>query len=140
MTSQKPTELESLIGGGILLIILLIVGSLSNCDFNKETPEQIAEREAKAQKEKVKKEKEMVDGWFAGGSELSCEDNLKEKLRDPDSYQRNGDFLVVKNTGSEKTYNWRFRSRNGFGGYSNGIGMCIVTKNNGGTVNATMLE
>lgn len=82
----------------------------------------------------------MVDGWFSGGSELSCEDNLKEKLRDPDSYQRDGEFVVTSNNGTEKTYSWKFRSKNGFGGYSVGIGMCKVTKSNGGTVSATMVE
>ena len=59
-------------------------------------------------------------------------------MRDPDSYARNGDFTFPTNDGNKKVVTWEFRSKNGFGGYTPGIGMCLVTKEKGGTVKATV--
>jgi Na+-translocating ferredoxin:NAD+ oxidoreductase RnfG subunit len=143
MSAKKPTPKQEFIGCGVLVIlgiIIALIGSLSNCVSNTlEAPEQKAAKEKQERKEKAEKEKEIVNSWFNGGSNFSCEDNLKEKLRDPDSYQRSSDFMVTSNNGNEKTYTWKFRAKNGFGGYNAGIGMCVVTKKNGGTVSATML-
>jgi len=73
------------------------------------------------------------------GASYSCEDNLKKQLRDPNSYERDGDFTTPSNNDKEKVVTWEFRSKNGFGGLTNGIGMCLVTKKDGGTVKATVL-
>ena len=92
----------------------------------------------KALEESQRKEK-VVNEWFNGGSEYSCESNLKEQLRDPNSYERDGDFTTPSNDGKKRIITWKFRAKNGFGGYTPGIGMCLITKENGGTVKATTL-
>ena len=112
-------------GGVISLVSLLLVIS----SFTRvETPEQEATRK-----------EEEVSKWFDLGSSKSCEDNLKKQLRDPNSYERDKDFTTPTDNGNEKIITWEFRSKNGFGGLTNGIGMCSVSKKNGGTIKATIL-
>ncbi len=112
-------------GGVISLVSLFLVIS----SFTRvETPEQEATRK-----------EEEVSKWFDLGSSKSCEDNLKEQLRDPNSYERDKDFTFPTDNGNEKIITWEFRSKNGFGGLTNGIGMCSVSKKNGGTIKATIL-
>jgi len=112
-------------GGVISLVSLLWVISL----FTRvETPIQEATRK-----------EEEVSKWFDLGSSKSCEDNLKKQLRDPNSYERDKDFTTPTDNGNEKIITWEFRSKNGFGGLTNGIGMCAVSKKNGGTIKATIL-
>ena len=113
-------------GGVIFLVVLLwIISSFTRV----ETPEQ----------ERTRKEEE-ISKWFDLGSNRSCEDNLKEQLRDPNSYERDGEFVLSSNNGEVKIITWEFRSKNGFGGLTNGIGMCAVSKKNGGTYKATILS
>jgi len=140
--NTKPTEKINLTGCGVLLgmlAILVIVSSINIVSNTLETPEQKAAKQAQAQKEKVNKEKEMVDRWFEGGSEYGCEGQLKEQLRDPNSYERDGDFTTLSNDGVKRTITWKFRSKNGFGGYAPAVGICLITKEKGGTVKATVI-
>ena len=112
---------------------LLYLGVITLCVSyfviqGKETPE-----------EKAAKQAQVLNEWFNSGSDISCEGHLKEQLRDPNSYERDGDFTTPSSNDKEKIVTWKFRSRNGFGGLTNGIGMCLVTKKDGGTVKATVL-
>ena len=118
--------------GGLIAIVFggLIFSSVySNIQSSLETPEQ-----------KAQKEKEKVDEWYSSTSQYSCESNLKEKLREPGSYERDGDFTTPANDGSKKVITWKFRARNGFGGYNAGIGMCYVGKENGGTIKTEVIN
>ena len=63
-----------------------------------------------------------------------------EKLRDPNSYERDGEFTTPTDDGSKKVITWKFRAKNGFGGYNTGIGMCYVGKENGGTVRTELIN
>jgi hypothetical protein len=60
-------------------------------------------------------------------------------LRDPNSYERNGDVVLSSNNGKEKIITWEFRSKNGFGGYLVASGKCSITKQKGRTIKATVL-
>ena len=112
-------------GGVIFLVVLLwIISSFARV----ETPEQ----------ERARKEEE-INRWFDLGSNRSCEDKLKEQLRDPNSYERDGEFVLSSNNGEIKIITWEFRSKNGFGGLTNRTGKCFVSKKNGGTYKATIL-
>jgi hypothetical protein len=57
-----------------------------------------------------------------------CEEHLKEKLRDPSSYERSGEIKVIQDNGKEKGIAWNFRSRNGFGGMNAEEGVCLIKK------------
>jgi hypothetical protein len=114
-------------GGTILLIALIWI--FSGIQSSLETPEQ-----------KAQKEKEKVNKWYSSTSQYSCESNLKDKLREPESYVRDGDFTTPSDNGDKKIITWKFRAKNGFGGYNAGIGMCYVGKENGGTIKTEIVN
>lgn len=139
MISPKPKtpeeeQLEALskkvfnIGCGGFIGLIAVVWIFSAIQSAIETPEQKAAKQA-----------QVLNEWFLSGSDISCEGHLKEQLRDPNSYERDGDFTTPSNNDKERIVTWKFRSKNGFGGLTNGIGMCLVTKKDGGTVKATVL-
>lgn len=134
-------ELNKNIGNPVLpvfLIILTICGVISFIS-NQKTPEE--QQIAKMQEIKNEEQRKIVEvnDWYMNTSQFSCEDALKEQLRDPNSYERDKDFTFPTDNGNEKIITWEFRSKNGFGGLTNGIGMCAVSKKNGGTIKATIL-
>jgi len=129
MTSnQTPQSNGCLIGCGATILLIAVLGLIGSISSMMETPEQKAAKEA-----------QVLNEWFEGGSEYSCENQLKEQLRDPNSYERDGEFTTLTNDGIKRTITWKFRSKNGFGGYAPAIGMCLITKDNKGTVKATVL-
>ena len=139
--SNTQKEPNKNIGNPVLpvfLIILTICGVISFIS-NQKTPEE--QQIAKMQEIKNEEQRKMVvvNDWYMNTSKFSCEDKLKEQLRDPNSYERDKDFTTPNDNGDEKTITWEFRSKNGFGGLTNGIGMCDVSKKNGGTYKATIL-
>jgi hypothetical protein len=122
------------IGGPVVpvLVAILTIFGVINFISNQKTPEQIRVEE---QQRKIVE----VNDWYVNTSHFDCEGNLKEQLRDPNSYERDKDFTTPTDNGNEKIITWEFRSKNGFGGLTNGIGMCSVSKRNGGTIKATIL-
>ena len=66
-------------------------------------------------------------------AKIFCERLIKQQLRDPDSYQFVG-ATVISNSGSHDQYGEAlvsFRSKNGFGGYTNGQASCTAYEKNG---------
>ena len=92
-----------------------------------------------APKRAVDIEKETNE-WYVSGAYDLCEEHLKEKLRDPESYKRDGDFATTTDDGNKKELIWNFRAKNGFGGYNSSTAICNVSKKNGGTVSASMIN
>lgn len=113
----------------MLIAVSGLIGSISSLQEQNLTPEQ-----------KAQKEKEKVDEWYSSTSQYSCESNLKDKLREPGSYERDGDFTTPTDDGNKKVITWKFRAKNGFGGYNAGIGMCYVDKENGGTIKTEVIN
>jgi hypothetical protein len=113
-----------LVSLGIMFGGILLLASLPS--IFSESPEQ-----------KALKKAQVLNEWFNSGSDISCERHLKEQLRDPNSYERDGDFTTPTDNGKEKIITWKFRSKNGFGGLTNSIGMCLVKKD--GKYKATVL-
>lgn len=120
------------------------------CSINKSKDEckgyldEVNKQEQEAKKLEIaaaEQRKQELEGWLNGsGAEYSCEEALKNQLRDPDSYEREGEFTRDTPTdGYGKTLIWKFRAKNGFGGYNVSIGMCKVTPDNGGSVEASIL-
>lgn len=131
-STKKPENQGCLIGCGSFILLIAVVGligSISSLQEQNLTPEQ-----------KAQKEKEKVDEWFSSTAQYSCESNLKEKLRDPNSYERDGEFTTPTDDGSKKVITWKFRAKNGFGGYNASIGMCYVGKENGGTIRTELIN
>jgi hypothetical protein len=98
-----------------------------------ESQRRLAQWEAEKQAKRAE-EARKVDNWYANESQYSCEMDLEEKLRDPGSYKRDGDFITTDDDGSKKVIAWKFRAKNGFGGFNVGAALCSVSKENGGTV------
>ena len=90
--------------------------------------------------QKEQEEQAQLDNWYSETSRYSCESNLEKKLRDPDSYKRDGDFITASDSGSQKVITWQFRSKNGFGGYTSAVAMCYVGKESGGTVRTSIVN
>jgi len=87
----------------------------------------------------------QVNQWFAETAYYQCESDLKEKLKDPESYKRIGDFisgekLGARQTNTSKAIVWDFRSKNSFGGYVVASAVCGITKDNGGTNKVEILR
>jgi hypothetical protein len=113
---KSPAVKDVAVGCGCLtFLIILLFGACSSMIAPKETTQ-----------EKLLK-------WYSSTSNFSCERILKRSLRDPDSYKRESDFVSSSDTGSTKKVMWRFRSKNGFGGYMPGIARCFVSKDDTGT-------
>jgi Na+-translocating ferredoxin:NAD+ oxidoreductase RnfG subunit len=125
---EQAAEKVFNIGCGGFILFILVIWIFSAVQTAYETPEQKAAKQA-----------QVLNEWFESGSDISCENNLKEQLRDPNSYERDGDFTTPSNDGKKRIITWKFRAKNGFGGYTPGIGMCLITKENGGTIKATTL-
>lgn len=134
--SSIPNWFHKVFSGLLIMVLcgvvsVVVLSTLTSIrEANKvETPE-----------EKAKREESELEEWFNKYSQYSCESNVKAKLRDPDSYKRDGDFIITDNTGITKAVSWKFRARNGFNGYNVSAAVCIVKKENSGSVSTTIID
>jgi hypothetical protein len=109
-----------LIGCGAVIFLFATIGLIG---FISSSQEQSLKPE-----EKQQQEAEKQNEWYKENSHYLCEEHLKEQLRDPDSYKRNGDFSIIEDNGNEKGITWNFRAKNGFGGYNVSTGVCKIKK------------
>lgn len=84
--------------------------------------------------------KSKLDEWFDDYSADACEDNVKTKLRDPDSYKKIKMLMPTKISEGEKVVRWDFRARNGFGGYNVSTAECLIKKEGDGSILTTIRE
>lgn len=84
--------------------------------------------------------KSKIDEWFDDYSLSDCEENVKSKLRDPDSYKKIQLLLPTRVNDKEKILRWDFRSKNGFGGYNLSTAECIVRKEGNGSISTNIKE
>ena len=118
-----------LVLGGIGILLLVVFISNLGETTKKETPAELA-----------KKEQDKLNNWFNNYSQYSCEDDVKNKLRNPSSYERDGDFIITDNTGLKKAVSWKFRAENGFGGMNVSAAICVVKKQNYGNITTTIID
>lgn len=109
--------------GFVVVLIMFVMGAMNAVNNRNE---QIAEEASPEYK--ARQRAEEINDWYNNLSQYSCEDNIKEKLRDPSSYTRDTDFLTTDDTGSKKGISWKFSSKNGFGGYNDAAAICLVSK------------
>jgi len=110
-----------MMGAGLATFILLgIIGFIGN---NLPTKKLSPEEETAAKKE-------QVEEWYKDKSHQSCEDGLKKDLRNPETYRRDGEIGILKDSGKEKTIIWKYRAENGFGGMNVSVVTCNI-KNDG---------
>lgn len=111
----------------VLIAVVLIFSSIQSA---LETPEQ-----------KAAKQTQELNRWFGSASHIDCEYHLKEQLRDPNSYQKGGNFITPPSKdGKTRLITWKFRSKNGFGGYTAATAMCLISKEDGGKVVASVIS
>jgi hypothetical protein len=121
-TPQKPNGCLIGCGGFILLCAVFgLIGSLTTIQETAKTPEQ-----------KKQEQEQKLNEWYNETSSYSCERSLKEDLRNPNSYERSGDFITTNDDGNKKVVMWKFRAENGFGGMNVAAAMCSIYKKNGG--------
>ena len=85
----------------------------------KLTPEQRKELE-------LKERNKFTQDWYDSQSHKTCEDEFKKNLRNPSTYSRDGDIVVVKDDGKQKTILWKYRAENGFGGLNYSAITCFI--------------
>ena len=69
-----------------------------------------------------------VKEWLEKDANGACEGQLKEGLKDPWSYRRNGDIYISNDSDSERVLSWEFRAKNGYGGYTISTAKCRINK------------
>lgn len=111
-----------MVGG--LFFLFAILGLISSLTTTLET--------AKTPEQKKQEQEQKVNEWYNETSPYSCERSLKEGLRNPNSYERSGDFTTASDDGNKKVVIWKFRAENGFGGMNAAAAMCSISKKNGG--------
>lgn len=131
---EKPKKNGCLTGCGTLIIMFIVVGIfgsvLSSLNKKNLTPEQ-----------KALEAKEQADDWYNIRSRFSCERELKNDLREPNSYERMSDFITtIPNKPNTKIVSWKFRAKNGFGGYTVGAGVCTISREDGGTFDVRIVN
>ena len=84
--------------------------------------------------------KTRLDEWFDDYSLSDCENNVKSRLRDPDSYRKIQMLLPTNVSDDEKILRWDFRAKNGFGGYNVSTAECIVKKEGNGSISTNIKE
>jgi len=142
--TPPPTKKNTTLGY-FLLFGTIFFGFIACTGIVNQKPKELTEAEKKANVVKAEAEKKAnavkeTDEWFPSTSHFTCDRVLKEQLKDPDSYRRSGDFIITKSTDTTKTIIWKFRAKNGFGGYNVSAAACDITKENGGTVRSYILE
>ena len=131
--TPPPTKKNTTLGY-FLLFGTIFFGFIACTGIVNQKPKELTASEKKAEALKI------TDEWFPSTSHFTCDRVLKEQLKDPDSYRRSGDFIITKSTDTTKTIIWKFRAKNGFGGYNVSAAACDITKENGGTVRSYVLE
>jgi hypothetical protein len=119
---------------GVAVATFSIAGIISLFPENELFQRKAETKSEDNQKEKDRLAKEQsVDNWYKYSSHYDCEKELKNNLRDPDSYKRDGGFTTLMDNNFEKAVFWKYRARNGFGGYDMQNAMCSITKQDTGT-------
>ena len=131
--TPPPTKKDTTLGC-VLLVGTILFGFIACTGLVNQKPKELTDAEKKANAVKE------TDEWFPSTSHFTCDRVLKEQLKDPDSYRRSGDFIITKSTDTTKTIIWKFRAKNGFGGYNVSAATCDITKENGGSVRSYVLD
>ena len=124
MTTNPQKTNGCLSGCGTLVLLFAVFVLIA---FLIKTPET-----AKTPEQKKQEQKQELNEWYNEISPYSCERSLKEELRNPNSYERSGDFITTSDNGNKKVVIWKFRAENGFGGMNVAGAMCSIYKKNGG--------
>ena len=95
---------------GLFTLAVLLAGLMARCNSVTSTPPTPSD-------------------WLTDGSaQAACEVALKQRLRDPDSYQQAGEFVGGPGTDGTALWRWSFRSRNGFGGMNLALAQCVADR------------
>ena len=96
----------------ILFGVGLVIGNFFYTGFRVKSSEEVKAELMKDMEKRAKEKEAEVNDWYANSSQYSCETRLKQKLRDPNSYERAEEFVVSPVSQNEKVITWKFRSKN----------------------------
>ncbi len=119
---------------GVFVIACIVIFIIVSPSETPERRKQRLERETVEQAEKRRKGWHCLSAWDSSHS--GVERYLKQRLRDPDSYEH-VDTRITPVSNGEHTLIMRYRARNGFGGMT--VGM-VTARINNATCNATMVS
>ncbi len=107
----KPTAKEQAQGCAVLLVIIVVVVMLLGMCSGKTEEQKAAEATASA--EEKRKGFHCLSAW--DGSNRSLVEQVKEGLRDPDSFEHDETRITPEKNGKHNVI-MKYRARNGFGG------------------------
>jgi len=76
-------------------------------ETSKWSPQKNSEKELTVEqlrKKEIADRKQVTKDWYDNKSHQTCEEEFKKNLRNPSSYTRDGDILIVTDDGSKKNY------------------------------------
>lgn len=112
---KRRDKKNGTIGCSILGLLLLL--GIGMCSVNSsETPEEKQQREAKAAEDR-RTGMHCLSPW--DGSNTSFVDQVKAKLRDPDSFEHVETRISPADKDGDHTILMQYRAKNGFGGTNN---------------------
>lgn len=133
--TNQPAGTAEIVGGclGLSVFIAVVYGLLSMCSGPSKTPEEIKAEQAKAAADEHAGFN-CLSGW--DGSNASLVKQIKDQLRDPDSFEHDETRITPENNGKHMV-SMRYRARNGFGGMNVATAIAEVDHN---TCEATLIS
>lgn len=122
-----PSTTVVLTGAGLVMLLIMFAFSFL-ADQEKQKAEQEKQKLTPEQRKELelKEQKKAQQYWYDNQSHNDCEDELKKNLRNPSTYSRDGNIVVVKDDGKQKTILWKYRAENGFGGLNYSAITCFI--------------
>jgi hypothetical protein len=135
MATSAKKDSSEVVGAGCagLLIVGVLIAGVEMCSGPSKTPEQVKADAAKAEADQ-RKGFHCLSGW--DGSNRSLVDQIKQQLRDPDSFQHDETRITPEKDGKHTVF-MRYRAKNGFGGMNVETAVAEVDHN---TCDATIIS
>jgi hypothetical protein len=134
---KKQDAKNGTIGCAVLAIgLVLAIGMCSG--GSSETPEEAKQREAKTAEDR-RTGMHCLSGW--DGSNASFTDQVKARLREPDSFEHVETRITPVDKSGNHTVMMQYRAKNGFGGTNNPTAIGTVRQSDcAATVTAISLD
>lgn len=123
MTKETTKDDNKNALGGCAILIVIIFFAIWSCSPSAEEEAQEAAKLA-ADKEKGF---HCLSGW--DGSSLQFTTEVKELLRDPESFEHIETKITPKDKDSKHIISMKYRARNGFGGMNVGEALGVMDNN-----------
>lgn len=104
---------------------------LKEAQAQAEADRKAAQAQAEADRkaaEEAEKERDALESWAKISALVGCKTELRGSLRDPRSYEDDWARPTprINHKTREVVMVWKFRAKNGFGGYETGVATCAT--------------